>query len=461
MMLDVAQLMRRLVTCLPSATFEMDTFCRLAGIEISDKVPTAAMECVRRPHLLLNPDFITRYCQRDEHLFLMVMHEIWHVLLAHTRMYPRLTPAQNIAFDAVINATLRHQFSGPQYDGFFDVLYKADKFPELLLRPPHGWPNDPQYVDGSGPEGTLSVMRRLYPPLGARWQPPLYDEILALLRQYLREHGNLADFAILLLGDHDSPNEGQHPMLKQMMERITGKWPKMALPGSGRGDGQRSQTYQTTAEDASFAARQTFASVLRHALLPRGGSERQRKRTTLRVNSGLGVLPNPRDRQQAAKRRLGAPTTLWTVDHDLRARLPDTVSLAQVYLDVSGSMGNLLPLLVGLITPYVLRRQAEVYQFSTKVEPLPTKALREGKLKTTMGTNINCVLNHALQLKPPVSKILIVTDGMVGKPDARLVAQVRERHMRVYVVLPSESAHRTDLSALATQMSVLPPLRIH
>ena len=114
-----AELTRRLVNCLPAATFEMETFCRLAGIEVSDKIPTAAVECTLRPRLLINPAFINKYCQEDEHLFLLVMHELWHIILAHTRMYPRATLAHNIAFDAIINAGLSRQFPGPEYRGFF------------------------------------------------------------------------------------------------------------------------------------------------------------------------------------------------------------------------------------------------------------------------------------------------------------------------------------------------------
>ena len=96
----------RLVSCLPAATFELETLCRLTDIVATREVPTAAVECVERPRLLINPDFVATYCTRDEHLFLMVMHELWHVLLAHTRLYPRTTPVRNVAFDAVINAGL-------------------------------------------------------------------------------------------------------------------------------------------------------------------------------------------------------------------------------------------------------------------------------------------------------------------------------------------------------------------
>ena len=163
--LDAKTLKRRLVNCLPAATFELETFCRLAGIEVTDKIPTAAVECVYRPRLLINPEFVEKYCTRDEHLFLLVMHELWHIILAHTRMYSRATPAHNIAFDAIINATLSRMFPEPEYRGFFEKINPEEKFPQVLLRPPKGWPHNPQYPPNDiEPAGTAQLVKRLYPP---------------------------------------------------------------------------------------------------------------------------------------------------------------------------------------------------------------------------------------------------------------------------------------------------------
>ncbi|MBC8098974.1 MAG: hypothetical protein H7Y11_05990, partial [Armatimonadetes bacterium] len=223
---ESAVMMRRLISCLPASRFEMETFCRLAGVEVTRAVPTAAVECKRRPRLLMNPDFVAKYCQRDEHLFLLVMHELWHVMLAHTRMYPRMTTAQNIAFDAIINAGLMREFHSPEYMGFFDALNPADKFPGCLLRPPVGWPHDPQYPDNLGPAGTKELLVRLYPP-GNLWfyDPPMYEEVLRLLLQA----GVLGDMP-LLLGNHDEETE-HDPIMKDIMKQIRGRWPDTGMFG--------------------------------------------------------------------------------------------------------------------------------------------------------------------------------------------------------------------------------------
>jgi uncharacterized protein with von Willebrand factor type A (vWA) domain len=175
--------------------------------------------------------------------------------------------------------------------------------------------------------------------------------------------------------------------------------------------------------------------------------------------SGMNVMPNARDRLAPSRRLLGVQGMLWGQPGLITARAPEKPSRAYVYLDVSGSMSAVLPQLLGLILPYVVRRQAVVFQFSTRVEPLPLAQLKGGKLRTTTGTDINCVLAHALAAVPPLKRVLILTDGYTGTPRADLLHAVQERKLRVYVVLPAESAHREQLEGLARSITVLPPLR--
>ena len=167
---DSERLAERLVSCLPAASFELETLCRLAGIAASRDVETAAVTCEGRSRLLINPDFVAAHCRRDEHLFLLVMHEMWHIILAHTRLWPRPTRNHNIAFDAVINAGLARQHPEPEYRGFFEALNPADAFPGLLLRPPEGWPFAPRYRRAGLPRGASSscggsTRRRRPPPV--------------------------------------------------------------------------------------------------------------------------------------------------------------------------------------------------------------------------------------------------------------------------------------------------------
>ncbi|NDJ62615.1 MAG: hypothetical protein GYB67_15940, partial [Chloroflexi bacterium] len=376
---DSAVLIARLVACLPAATFEMETLCRLAGIKVSRQIPSAAVECVFRPRLLLNPDFVEKYCLRDEHLFLLVMHELWHIILAHTNLYPRATLANNIAFDAIINAGLAHQFREPEYRGFFEELNAADEFPGCLLRPPEGWPANPQYPD-VGPPGTRAILERLYPPAPSRKRVavPLYEEILNLLRDYIKEKIANGEVIIepMLIGDHDDPSRDAQalddPFMKEVIRRVSSSWPPPPFAISRqRGLGSSRSDWFSTIGPSTEETRRAFSRVLQRTLGPQRGNQRRRARSPIPGMSGTHVMPNPRDRLASARQVLGVQGVLWGQPGVVTARMPERPSRTNIYLDVSGSMNQVLPYLIGLLLPYVAKGQAAVFQFSTVVEPLP------------------------------------------------------------------------------------------
>ena len=120
------QIIRRVLDAIPARSYEMNALLSLVRVEITRRVPTAAVSCERRPVLMINPDFVEAQCQSDEHLFLLVMHELHHVLLGHTRLFTRPTPAHNLAFDAVINAMLVARFPQQAYTSFFTNIYGAE-----------------------------------------------------------------------------------------------------------------------------------------------------------------------------------------------------------------------------------------------------------------------------------------------------------------------------------------------
>lgn len=459
-----SRIMSRLLGAMPAATFEMETLARLSDIVATTDIPTAAVECTHRPRLLINPQFVAQFCRRDEHLFLLVMHELWHVMLAHTALYPRVTMAHNIAFDAIINAGLMRHFRKPEYMGFFDKLNPPDKFPHLLLRPPIGWPDNPHYPD-IGPPGTKRILRQLYPPPGPFWRRamPFYDEILDLIREDMRQRGMLVDGEPVLLGDHDGENgDGagyENPYLRDAMGKIVKKWPTKPTDFGAPGSGGNLDDLQLNPYITSDATRRAFAKVLRICLSPTPGSFRRKQRLPIPAISGKSVLPNARDRLMVARQELGLPSTLWAREGTVKARVPEQPVRAHVYLDVSGSMSRVLPHLVHLLTPYVMSGKAEVFQFSTVIQPLPVQKLRRGMVRSTGGTSINCVMRHLLGDEVKTKRALILTDGYTGVPRDDHIAQLREKNMRVHIVLPAESPYKDDLEGIAASVTVLPPMR--
>lgn len=456
---ETTHILMRLRSALPSATFEMETFTRLADVVATRQVPTAAVECKHRPRLLINPDFVTEYCQRDEHLFLLVMHELMHVLLAHTSLYPRMTKAQNIAFDAIINATLMRTFNTPEYMGFFDAINPADKFPHLLLRPPVGWPHAPEYPPDT-PTGTTRIMKQLYPKqLNKQAIPTFYEEVLALVREGLRQQGLLEEVSVILLGDHESPLEAyRKTFLKDVMGRVTKNWHLGIGKRGGFGLGSTENDWKIDASDAGYAVRLTFSRLLQQYINPHSTARESPQKRPVIHNNGRGVLPNPRDRQQHAKQSLGIPSLLWEQQTPVTRKTHDDNARAFIYLDVSGSMSDILPYLVGLMRSYVANGLAEIFQFSTAVSPLRLHELKQGIVKSTGGTNIACVMEHVSTQIHRVKRVMIVTDGYTNSPSIQDVAFIKQNRMAVCVVLPHESPYRDHLAPLEPRFVILPPL---
>jgi hypothetical protein len=121
-------------------------------------------------------------------------------------------------------------------------------------------------------------------------------------------------------------------------------------------------------------------------------------------------------------------------------------------------MIQLIPHLLSLIMPYVVNGQADVFQFSTYVEHMSLEELRKAHLRTSGGTDINCVLIHALDAKPHLRRALILTDGYTGVPRPDLANRATEQNLHIYAVLPAESASVAQLKGLVTAIIILPPL---
>ena len=134
-----ASIAERILDAFPSGSYGLLALLRLLDIIETGGVDTAAVECTVMPRLLVNPAFVEAHAATSERLLMLIMHELHHVLLGHTRLFPRVTDADNLIFDAVINALLCRMFPSPEHTSFFTEFYSDQRFPECLLRPPSRW----------------------------------------------------------------------------------------------------------------------------------------------------------------------------------------------------------------------------------------------------------------------------------------------------------------------------------
>jgi hypothetical protein len=409
----------RILDAFPSGSYALTGLLRLVDIVESYDVDTAAVECRVQPRMLVNPKFVERFAATPEKLLMLIMHELHHVLLGHTRLFPRVTRIDNLVFDAVINALLCRMFPAPEHTAFFTEFYDDRSLPGCLLRPPAGWtPRGavpvPPGLEGEGKKkiGRLrGVFRALYSPAGAG-----YHELFDSLRAVLDEEPATS---VVLLGDHaahdGSSSSGsldeRSPLLFEAVREIVERWPQPPNPIAGR------SLADLIAESRVRPVRQPSNRVLLARLLNRVGGQLRRDDGAFRgwredAVQAFGPVPTA-DRRSLVLRALGGPPLLhrFSLGQPRRGPVGERV---HVYLDVSGSIGNLKDALYGAVLDCRAFVHPAVHLFSTVVADVSLAALRRGECQSTGGTSIECVAAHMRTHN--VRRALLVTDGYVGRP---------------------------------------------
>jgi len=419
----------------------LDALASVRQVEWSDQVTTAAIECHSRPRLLLNPGFVERYCATRERLAALLLHELAHVTLGHTRLFPRPTLLHNIAFDAVINRLVLTALKTAGLDlapfaEFFTEIYEPDESPWFLLRPPPGWPEAPRWTASGGvAEPIRELHRRLYDPRVRSGTPDVtFGEIVALLREehgeagvdgvlgkdalerLLGAHGTTATEAAMISGDRD----GKVVQWLPAIDRVLGR----ALTDSTqRGGGGALSSQQLPATRAASPLVVALRTLLGRSVMVGGRDSRRLEQVEVPCQSPMRDKDRRAPALQRLARHFGAPEPLlFAHTRTAMRRSPVRVS---VYLDVSGSMGAMLEALHAALLPLRRTLVLKVWQFSTEVAEVSDREFERGRIRTTGGTDINCVVRHAVERAAHTTRVVVLTDGYAGQLQPQLVRDVR------------------------------------
>jgi hypothetical protein len=403
----------RILDCFPSGNYALSALLRLLDIVETDAVPTAAVECRVQPRMLVNPRFVAIHAATSEKLLMLVMHELHHVLLGHTTLFPTVTPEQNFVFDAVINGLISRMFPHRSFLSFLTDFYPADSFPACLLRPPSGWPGRAHPAPGIDElparlrQRAVQVHVSLYSEGGAT-----YDEVAKVLPRLLVGADMLE---VPLLGGHGEGSatmgnlEGRSPVLFDIVRDIVERWPQPPDPIRGRSLSDLLK--ETRIGVAPPASRRSVLRTLIRKVANFGasGDLRQPAFDTLTVPTPLPVL----SRRTAVLQALGQRPLLF----DGPVPWPRPIHAGErvhVYLDVSGSMDAVKGALYGAILDCGSQVHRTVHLFSTAIADVSLGELRQGVCRSTGGTDITCVAMHMQSNR--IRRALIVTDGWVGAP---------------------------------------------
>ena len=379
----------------------------LCRIDFTESVQTLAVSLGKPSVLHVNLGFLQRHCETEKHVKAVLIHEFLHILLGHTLKFKKMTPALNVALDAVINAVI-HRRLGEEYSSMMAAYYREADGLLRLLRPPN-----------SAEKAAVS---------GARWHQYACDSLL-LLQDEVYAGKALADDVLSvansmggkiyevflagrpsLLGDHDrdpSELEKLDPADEQKLKQAL-----VVLDAKGifsDQDATKPQILSRAPLQKSVPAlwRAKTSPVLRRLIVPD-----PRSRLTLpQTRTHLAPVLNASDRRGALRSLWSPliPEIAWDTVH------PQPAGSVQVYLDVSGSMNSFLDALVALLAGFSSHIRKPLWAFSTQVHPA---RIVGGELQTssTGGTMLGCVYRHIRQTRP--RKALIVTDGFVDDSSA-------------------------------------------
>jgi len=450
-----ADLAEAILDAFPSGSYAMTGLLRLLDIVATSSVPTAAVECLAQPRMLINPAFVAAHADTPEKLLMLVMHELHHVLLGHTTLFPRSTPEQNLVFDAVINGLLCRMFPGAAYTAFFTDYYRDDCFPECLLRPPRAWPEAGfsacpglLHLETDARTKAQEVHAALYSEGGAS-----YREVYEILPKILAGGCSLALGDVPLLGGHNPDGRPQpdlrgiSPLLFDLVRELVEQWPQPPDPIRGR----------------SLADVLTTSTVVPPRQRSRRGVLRQliRKVAGLKGNSRLPQLaaaatpvqsPLPSlSRRSVVLQAMGLSPLLHPAAIPWKARR-ESGALVHIYLDVSGSMSGIVDALYGAALDCKALLHPKIHLFSTIVVDITPAELRAGRCDTTGGTCIGAVAEHMATHR--IRRAVMVTDGWVGRPHAQHRKTLQDA--RLAVAFMGQSFHRDDLEGIADYTAVIP-----
>jgi hypothetical protein len=462
-------LTERILDAFPSGSYALAGLLRLLDIVETDSVPTAAVECRVQPRMLINPAFVQAHAQTPEKLMMLVMHELHHVLLGHTTLFPRNTRVQNFVFDAVINGIVCRMFPRAEYTAFFSDYYSAECFPECLLRPPPGWPaalskHSLNYLpalagmDQAQSARVIEVHAALYSDCGASYAEVFNILPKLLVQKVARSAGNqneahatgIAD--IPLLGEHseeanaDGQLEQCSPLLFDIVRELVEQWPQPPDPIKGRSLADILKTTQVQPQKVP-AHRGVLRALIRRVAGQRGsGHIRHTREVQTPGASPVPVL----SRKTAVLQALGVEPLLYPHSVPWRRRVPSGEQV-HVYLDVSGSMEHVIKALYGAVVDCQALVYPTVHLFSTKIADIPLLELKLGKYISTGGTDIACVAEHMDKHK--VNRALLVTDGWVGKPKGPHLETLTRSKLAVAYL--GNSVNQIDLQPVANYTEIL------
>ena len=401
----------------------------------------------RRCILRVNEDFIAEQVRDANDALFLCAHEAEHVICDHGSI-PRIPyvpdAVVNLALDVQVNSAILRGLLEPT-PGILGRLYRHDRFPELLLRPPTDIIDRRADIDpearifaGRAPRqlaGSINddplTRARVEALLVAHFRAlPGLDRPEAMVRAYLdgwcqaqEARSWLLRFLRLLGRDLHHPGWGGVQLLGDHTRRErtrSNRWSRAW--GWSRSRHKDDLELQLKATPAEIMER--FQAAARRALHPWLGDDDAPARV---VESS--IIPGQGRREQIL-RAIGITPIV-----DEHRSLPpiEPKRMVHLYLDVSGSMARERNWYGCLVRVLGDRLAGPAWVWSTQVEKASREDGLRGRMRTYGGTCIEPVIDHAIE--QGFRRVLVLSDGEFGFETDKLEARVRGAGLEVVFLL--------------------------
>ena len=140
-------ILNRIHNLIAAMPYGLEKMLSLMDIEESTDVKTACVPIGGRPKIVLNPEYVTANCETDEKLYMLIQHELHHVLLGHTRLFKRTTPSTTSLLMRSSMPCCRAK-PEPEWTALFEITMPMTSFQNACLDPLKTFQTKPYFQKG-------------------------------------------------------------------------------------------------------------------------------------------------------------------------------------------------------------------------------------------------------------------------------------------------------------------------
>ena len=383
--------------------FGRDSFVAgfIKRIEPSDTCATASINADGT--MKYNPSFVDEHITCRQDLFCLICHEMMHPMFSHFTF--NQGAIENIGMDIVINACISILYEKPSGKGsLFRRLY-PERGLEGLLRPDSKM-NSNRYAR------LYDSFYHCYSSQGSLSTGETIQSLAVLIP---------ADTAasLMLLGSHgDAENGNGQAFSPETLTRIASDLKTGAVVPRWHRSGYGEMLYATYVN--LLKTHLSMKKVLLQKFVTKQKVDKF-KQAMHRPRIGVSPIPIRPSKRDFVLLAAGIPPFHY---HNQAYRLHHQERGLAIYLDVSGSVNDYLPEIIGVMRNLQSDLKT-ILLFSNKVAEVPFKSLLNGQVETTYGTDFDCIAEHILENK--YDKAVIMTDGYAGMKKANQEALEKQK----------------------------------